>query len=153
MSKESTPTTDDVTVLSAEESASIAALDAFYPGITSTDPAAVIDRMKARFRGAQNLDDLFDALDGNNSKSMKGKTFEFRNVTWQPYKASRGIIPLAVCDAVNVATGEVEEFITTGEMVVEFLRQAQLLNLYPFKARIEGKVTRSGQEALNLVRA
>jgi hypothetical protein len=153
MANKDTIAEGDVTVLSAEETAQLAALDSFYPGITSVDPSAVRERMAGRMRSAQSLDELFDALSGSNSKSMVGKTFEFRSVAWQPYQAQRGIIPLAVVDAVNTATGEVEEFVTTADMMVEFLRQAQLLNVYPFKARIEEKETRSGNKALNLVRA
>ena len=143
----------DVEVLSAAEAAEIAALNEFYPGITSVNPDDVRERMAGRMRGAKSLDDLFDALSGNNSKANVGKTFEFISVAWQPYQAQRGIIPNAICQVVNVVTGEEEEFATTGDMMVEFLRQAQLLNAFPFKARIEGKLTRSGQTALNLVRA
>jgi hypothetical protein len=153
MAKNEESTPDDVTVLSASETAELATLNAFFPGITDTDPNAVRERMAGRMRGATTLDELFDALSGSNSKSLVGKTFEFQEVAWQGYKAERGMIPLAVCTVVNVVTGEEEEFITTGDMMVEFLRQAQLLKLYPFKARIDEKVTRSGQKALNLVRA
>lgn len=144
-------------VLSPSESAELSALEAFFPGITSVNPDDVTARMGDRMMASESLDDLFDALSGSNSQSQVGKTFEFHDVSWQPYEASRGngekvIIPLALCDVVNVATGEVEEFVTTGEMMVKFLRRAQQLGAFPFKARIEGKLTRSGQTALNLVR-
>jgi hypothetical protein len=144
-------------VLSPSESAELQALESFFPGITSVSPDDVAQRMGDRMMSSETLDDLFDALQGSNSKSQVGKTFEFHDVAWQPYEAARDggekvIIPLAVCDVVNVATGEVEEFISTGEMVVKFLRRAQQLGAFPFKARIEGKTTRSGQTALNLVR-
>jgi hypothetical protein len=148
----------DDAVLSPSESAQLAELNAFFPGITDVTPGAVRERMAGRMRSASSLDDLFDALDGQNSKSNVGKTFEFLGVSWQPYTAKRSngedeIIPLAVCEVVDVQTGEEGEFVSTGEMVVEFLRQAQFLNVFPFKARIESKLTRSGQTALNLVRA
>lgn len=132
------------------------ALYSEFPEIRSVDPAAVQQRMASRFQQAENIDELFDALSGNNSKEQVGKTFKFLGVTWQPYlAASEGgqkVIPLAVCEVVNANTGEQEEFVSTGAMVVQFLHRAQKLGLFPFTARIEGKLTRSGQTALNLVR-
>jgi len=74
-------------------------------------------------------------------------------VQWAPYESDRGTIPLAICDAVNVGTGEMIEFATTSGMLTLFLRQAQLVDALPFKARITEKVTRSGQKALNFERA
>jgi hypothetical protein len=153
MAKEPSDVVEPDQVLSASETAELAELEAFFPGISSVAPDDVAARMADRMRGAENLDDLFDALSGNNSKSNVGKTFQFLSVAWQPYQAQRGIIPNAICTVVNVATGEEGEFATTGAMMVEFLRQAQKLNVLPFTARIEGKTTRSGQVALNLVRA
>jgi hypothetical protein len=148
---------NDDAVLSPSESGELRALEEFFPGITSVNPDDVAARMGDRMMSGNSLDELFDALTGSNSQSQVGKTFEFHDVAWQPYEAARPggekvIIPLAVCDVVNVATGEVEEFITTGDMMVKFLRRAQQLGAFPFKARIEGKTTRSGQTALNLVR-
>lgn len=153
MAKDQVASDEGVTVLSPSQSAELAALQDFYPGITDTDPAAVRERMAGRMRSAKTLDDLFDALSGSNSKSMAGKTFKFLSVQWQGYQAQRGMIPLAVVQVVNVATGEEEEFISTGDMIVEFLRRAQQLDAYPFVARLEEKETRSGNKALNLVRA
>lgn len=149
------PTGDDEpVVLSPEEAtAQMEATYTTFPELRAVDPAKVQERLATKMRGARSLDDLFDALTGSNSKSLVGKTFEFRGVEWQPYESQRGIVPLAIVDAVNVATGEAEEFITTGGMLVEFLRQAQILDVFPFRARIVEKLTRSGQTALNFERA
>lgn len=153
MVKTAVASDDGDEVVSASDMAELAELDKFFPGITSVDPGDVQERMAARMGSADSLDDLFDALSGNNSKANVGKTFQFLGVTWQPYQAQRGIIPNAICDVINVATGEQEEFATTGAMMVQFLRRAQQLDVFPFTARIEGKTTRSGRVALNLVRA
>ena len=123
-----------------------------FPELRDVDPEAVAERMAARVRQAETLDDLFDSLTGQSSDSLAGKSFEFRDVAWQPYRSQRGIIPLAVCDAVDLSTGEVREFVTTAKMLVTFLRRAQQLGVYPFKARIVEKVTTSGQKALNFER-
>jgi len=123
-----------------------------YPGILDTDPEAVSARMAERMKGADTLDELFDALTGKASDSLIGKAFEFIGVTWQPYQAARGVIPLAVVEGVDLATGEETEFVTTGAMLVQFLRRAQVLGAFPFKARIVGKKTNSGQTALNFER-
>ena len=123
-----------------------------FPEIRDIDPEAVAERMASRVRSAESLDELFDSLTGQASDAMVGKSFEFRDVAWQPYRSQRGIIPLAVCDAVQLDTGEVHEFVTTAKMLVTFLRRAQQLGVYPFKARIVEKVTTSGQKALNFER-
>lgn len=116
------------------------------------DPEAIAERMAKRVRGAGSMDELFDSLTGKASDQMVGRAFEFVSVAWQPFQAERGVIPLAVCEVIDLATGEQTEFVTTGGMLVQFLRQAQLLDGYPFRARITEKVTRSGQKALNFER-
>lgn len=123
-----------------------------FPEIREVDPEAVAARMAARVQKAANLDELFDSLSGNSSDTLIGKAFEFTAVEWQPYESAKGIIPMAVCTATNLDTGEEEEFITTGGMLVQFLRRAQVLGALPFSARIVEKKTRSGQSALNFER-
>lgn len=142
------------TVLSDDElaAARLATTVEQFPEIQSVDPNAVIERMVKRVRSAGTIDDLFDALTGTSSDQMLGRSFEFTDVTWQPYLSDRGTIPLAVCDVVDLSTGESTEFVTTATMLVHFLRQAQILGAYPFKARVVGKKTNSGQTALNFER-
>jgi hypothetical protein len=130
-----------------------ALLAASFPEIREVTPEAVIDRMTKRVRSATNLDQLFDSLTGNSSDALVGKSFEFTGVEWQPYESEKGIIPQAICEATDLATGEATEFVTTAGMLVQFLRQAQVLNAYPFKARIVEKTTKRGQKALNFERA
>ncbi len=125
--------------------------NSWFMGESST-PEAVAERMAKRVRSTTNMDELFDSLQGKASDQMVGRAFQFNSVEFQPYEADNGIIPLAVCEVVDLGTGEPTEFVTTGTMLVQFLRQAQLLNGYPFRARITEKVTKSGQKALNFER-
>lgn len=123
-----------------------------FPEIREVNPDDVAARMAARVQKAANLDELFDSLEGNSSDALVGKSFEFSAIAWQPYESQKGIIPMAVCTAVNLDTGEETEFVTTGGMLVHFLRRAQVLGALPFSARIVEKTTRSGQKALNFER-
>lgn len=135
----------------ARESLIPQTLDALVRG-TERDPQATLDRMAKRVRKTGSMDELFDSLNGKASDEMVGRSFEFVDVEWQVFDADKGPIPLAVCQVVDLSTGEVTEFVTTGGMLVEFLHQAQLLNGYPFRARIVEKVTKSGNKALNFER-
>jgi len=123
-----------------------------FPEVLKVDPEAVAERMKGRVRQADSLDALFDSLTGQTSDALIGQSFEFVEVAWQPYESDKGVIPMAVCYVVNLASGEVTEFVTTGGMLVEFLRRAEVLGAFPFRARIVGKKTNSGQTALNFER-
>lgn len=121
-----------------------------FPTLLDQDPLAVAARFAKRFAKAQSLDDLFNVLTGQTSKNLVGRKFEIRGVAWAPYESDDGIIPLAVVDAVDLDSGEITEFATTSMMVTLFIRQAELVNLLPFKCRITSKKTRSGRDALNL---
>lgn len=124
-------------------------------GITinaDADPQAIAERMAKRVRSSTTMDELFDSLTGKSSDQMVGRAFEFRSVTWQAFESERGTIPNAVCECVDLATGEETEFVTTGAMLVQFLFTAQQLNGFPFKARIVEKTTRNNQKALNFER-
>lgn len=123
-----------------------------FPGIAEQTPEAIMDRMAARVRSQTTLDGLFDALSGNSSDSLVGKSFEFDGVAWQAYESDRGLIPQAVCQVVDLSTGEATEFVTTAWMLVNFLRQAEVIGVFPFKARIVGRRTKRGQTALNFER-
>ena len=125
---------------------------ATLPALRETTPEAVIERMAQRVRKADSLDGLFDALTGNSSDALVGHSFNFTAVEWQPYESDRGVIPQAVASAVDLATGEVAEFVTTATMLVEFLRRAEVIGAFPFKARIVEKTTKRGQKALNFER-
>jgi len=127
-----------------------------FPGIQSVDPEAVAQRMAKRVQSADTLDDLFDSLTGKSSDQLVGKRYEFREVAWQPYEATRDgetkVIPLALCEVVDLDTGEADEFVTTAFMLTQFLRRAQVIGALPFRAKIVEKTTRSGQSALNFER-
>jgi hypothetical protein len=125
---------------------------ALFPALLDQDPAVVRERFAKRFAAATDVDDLFSILQGNTSKDMVGKAITINSVAWAPYESDRGIIPLAVCDAVDINTGEVLEFATTGEMLTMFIRQAELIDVLPLSVRITSKKTRSGNNALNFER-
>lgn len=124
-----------------------------FPVLATQDPEEVVRRFAARFAGAETLDDLFGALEGNTSLALVGHVLEVKAVRWLPYESDRGVIPLAVCDAVDIATGEVIEFATTSMVLTMFIRRAELIDALPFVAKIASKTTRSGQRALNFERA
>lgn len=133
--------------------AEVAKIMAQFPNVRVSDPDKVKDRMRKQMLSTSSLDEMFDVLEGSNSKGLVGKAFTFTGVEWDVYEATRGPVPMAVCQVVDPATGEADEFVTTGGALVDFLLQAQLLEVYPFTARIVEKVTRSGQKALNFERA
>lgn len=136
------------------ESTELVAYDpALFPALVEQDPDKVRERFAARFAQAESMDDLFDVLSGQTSKDMVGTTLTIDAVAWAPFESDRGIIPLAVCDAHDAKTGEVREFVTTSEMLVLFIRRAEIIKALPFTARITSKKTRSGMTALNFERA
>ena len=61
-------------------------------------------------------------------------------------------IPLAICQAVDLTTGEETEFATTAGVLTMFIRRAELIGAIPFDAKIVGKKTANGQTALNFER-
>lgn len=125
---------------------------AMFPNLLDQDPRAVMSRFAARFMKAETLEDLFAVLEGTSSQDLAGHSVEVRGVAWAPYESDRGVIPLAICDAVDLGTGEVIEFATTGEVLTMMLRRVELIGAFPFRARITSKKTRSGQNALNFER-
>lgn len=125
---------------------------AIFPDLISQDPAEVRERFTARFMRAETLDDLFNVLQGSTSQDLVGKRVQIRGVAWAPYMSDDGIIPLAICDAADVETGEALEFATTSQMLTTFIRRAELIDALPFNARITETKTRSGQNALNFER-
>lgn len=140
--------------MSASKSTDVAVAydQATFPDLLNQDPEEVRKRFAARFMKAESLEDLFRVLEGNVSRDLVGRTLEVRGVSWAPYESDRGVIPLAVCEAVDISTGESVEFATTSEALTMFVRRAQLLEQLPFRARIAEKLTRSGQTALNFER-
>lgn len=153
MSKDTNPDAGFGDEDEAVEQAQLSLLSEAFPEIREVSPEAVQTRMQNRVRKATTLDELFDSLQGNSSDALVGKSFEFTAIEWQPYQSEKGIIPQAVCTAIDLSTGEETEFVTTGFMLVNFLRQAQVMNMLPFKARIVEKTTKRGQKALNFERA
>jgi len=126
---------------------------ALFPALLDQDPAAVRQRFAKRFMEANTIDALFDVLNGQTSKDMVGRRVQILRVAWAPFESERGVIPLAICDAADVETGEALEFVTTSEALTMFIRRAELIGELPFNARIAEKRTRSGQTALNFERA
>lgn len=124
-----------------------------FPMLREQDPLEVQARFARRFAQAGSLEDLFRVLEGTSSQDLVGHTVEVRGVQWAPYGSDQGVIPLAICDAVDAGTGEVVEFATTSAMLTLFVRRAELIGAIPFKARITEQTTRSGQKALNFERA
>ena len=125
---------------------------AIFPDLINQDPREVAARFAKRFMAAETIDDLFNVLDGNTSQSLVGRRVQIRAVAWAPYQSDAGIIPLAVCDAADVETGEALEFATTSQALTMFVRRAELIGALPFNARITETKTRSGQTALNFER-
>lgn len=136
-----------------EPAAEVVAYDpSVFPDLTERDPAAMEARMARRFEHAGTIDDLFGALEGRTSQDMVGRVLEIRAVEWWPYQSDRGTIPMAVCDAVDVQTGEVVEFPTTSMALTAFIKRAEVIGALPFTARVVKRQTRSGQTALNFER-
>ncbi|MGH2876216.1 MAG: hypothetical protein ACRDLV_08200, partial [Solirubrobacteraceae bacterium] len=106
-----------------------------FPMLRQQDPLEVQARFAARFSKAQSLEDLFGVLEGTSSQDLVGRVVEIRAVAWAPYESDKGVIPLAICEAVNASTGEILEFATTSQMLTLFLRQAELIGALPFQAR------------------
>ena len=119
---------------------------------TKADPEAAVRRMSERMLKADSLDALYDSTKGITSDELDGKSIEVTSVEWQQYESDRGPIPQAVVQATNLIDGDVFEFVTTATMLVTFLYKAQQLNAIPFRARITGKKTKSGNTALNFER-
>jgi hypothetical protein len=123
-----------------------------FPNLLDQDPEAVRERFARRFAAAEDIDDLFGVLQGSTSKDMVGRALTINSVAWAPFESDRGVIPLAVCDAVDIHTDEVVEFATTSEALVLFIRKAELIGAMPFSVRVVAKKTRSGNTALNFER-
>lgn len=123
-----------------------------FPDLKWADPLEFEARSADRFKRATSLDDLFDVMSGNNSQSLVGKRLEIQAVDFQAYQADDGVIPNAICAAVDLDNGEVIEFSTTSGFCTKFLRMAQLLDKLPVKVKITDTLTKSGQKALNFER-
>lgn len=123
-----------------------------FPELLQTDPESVMERFAQRFMAAESIDDLFDALEGNLSRSLVGHKMCINSVQWAPFQSDRGTIPLAICQAVDLTTGEETEFATTAGVLTMFIRRAELIGAIPFDAKIVGKKTSNGQTALNFER-
>lgn len=153
MAKDSNTAVGDFGDEDGAEAAVIASLAEQFPNMAEETPEDTIARMAKRMLAADTVEARFDALSGNSSDKLVGKSFEFNGVTWQTYKSDRGQIPQAVCNVVDMATGEATEFVTTATMLVFFLRGTELHGQFPFKARIVEKTTARGNKALNFERA
>lgn len=139
-------------VVPASETALVAYDSNLFPELKEQDPRDVMRRFAERFEQAQSLDELFDVLQGTLSKHLVGKTLEILGVDWAAYMSDLGIIPNAICKAIDMDTGELIQFATTSAALTMFIRKAQIIDAIPFKARITETRTRSGQTALNFAR-
>jgi hypothetical protein len=120
-----------------------------FPELKWADPEDMGQRFADRFKRAESVDDLFDVLQGNNTKGMVGRRLEIQAVEWQAFQSDRGVIPNAICLAADVDSGEVLEFATTSMFCAMFIRRAELIDALPLKVKITSTKTRSGQTAIN----
>lgn len=124
-----------------------------FPDLKWADPQEFEARSARRFKEAKSLDDLFDVMSGNNAQALVGKRLEIKTVEFQAYQADDGVIPNAICQAVDIDSGEVLEFSTTSGFHTKFLRMAELIGEIPVKVKVTDTLTKSGQKALNFERA
>lgn len=120
-----------------------------FPDLRWQDPLEFEARSAERFKRAGSLDDLFEVMGGNSAQKMVGRRLEVQEVDFVAYQADDGVIPNAICLAVDIDSSEVLEFSTTSGFHTKFLRKAQLLGLLPVKLKITETLTKSGQKALN----
>lgn len=125
---------------------------AMFPNLIDQDPQQVMLRLASRFQKAQSVDDLFGALGGNSTKDMIGRKLRIISVAWAPFQSDRGIIPNAICEAVDLDSGEALEFATTGMTTTMFIRQAELIGALPVDVRIASVKTKDGNNAINFER-
>ena len=123
-----------------------------FPELLQTDPESVMERFAARFQAAESIDDLFDAIEGNLSRSLIGHKVRISSVAKRAPSVLLCPLPLAICKAVDLTTGEETEFATTGGVLTMFIRRAEIIGAIPFDAKIVGKKTSNGQTALNFER-
>lgn len=116
------------------------------------DPQDMGRKLGERMNHAKSADDLFDALSGNSTQSMVGRKLEIMDADFYAYQSDDGVIPNAICQAVDIDSGEVLEFATTSGFCAAFLKKAQLLKLFPLKVRVTETLTRSGNKAINFER-
>jgi hypothetical protein len=124
---------------------------------SEADPEVVQQRIMGRLFAAETLDQAFDVWEGDSSDALVGKTYEILEVAWMPYEAvkedgSTKTIPLAEVSAVNCGTGEKETWTTTATNLTGFLAWAENHDKLPFKARIQGELTRRGRTVLRFAR-
>jgi hypothetical protein len=122
---------------------------AMFPELVYQDPEEVTARFARRFEQAKTIEDLFAVLGGSSSKTMVGKKVQIQGVSWTGYESDRGVIPMAICEAIDLKTGEVVEFATTSSVLTMFIRRAELIGHMGFQVKIVEKKTRSGNTALN----
>lgn len=113
------------------------------------DPQDMGVKLGERMNRAQSLSDLWGALKGNSTQTMIGRKLEILDVDFYAYQADDGVIPNAICQAVDLDTGEILEFATTSGFCTAFLRKAQLLDLLPVKVKITETLTKGGNKAIN----
>lgn len=152
MSSRESNSSNDVASFLADDVVSLEEFQREFGAFQVADAGSVTKRLEARYDKATSLDDLFDALEGSSSQDLVGRKFSFVDVAWQRYDSDRGAIPQAVCEVVDLSTGEATEFVTTGGMLVRFLANAKRLDAFPFDARIVEKTTKRGNKALNFER-
>ena len=125
---------------------------ALFPELLSTDPEstlwAALPTGSRRPRRSTTCSTPWRATSpGPSSATRSGST----RCSGRPTSPT-GVVPLAICQAVDLTTGEETEFATTGGVLTMFIRRAELIGAIPFDAKIVGKKTASGQTALNFER-
>lgn len=147
------PATGEMTTEQAQKSIANSFGIDFLAEVGERDAEAIQRGMLQRVHAGTTMDELFDSLQGKASDSLVGRSFEIQEVSWDIYNAAQGPLPLARVKSIDLATNQPEEWVTTSPMLTVFMKRAQEIGGLPFKAKIVGKKTRSGQTALNFERA
>lgn len=113
------------------------------------DPQDMGRKIGERMNRATSVDELFTVLEGSNTQGLIGRKVEILGADFYAYQSEEGVIPNAICQAADIATGEVLEFATTSGFCTAFLRKVQLLNGFPVQVKVTETLTRSGQKAIN----
>ncbi len=139
----------EIEVVDATSTSVVVYDNELFPELKWQDPLKANLKFAERFGRAETLDDLFNVLSGTSTQDIVGRKVQILDVDWQAYQADDGVIPNAICQGVDLDTGEVLEFATTSGMCTMFIRKAELLGLLPVSVKIVENLTTNNRKALN----